>query len=423
MLRSRGNRQQRPSESSDEQHGRSGYYGGGNNGSSSSSYNNNNSNSYGGYPASQSPMAGISSGNDDDNYDPYGKKPKQSRGMFGFGSSSGGQAIKKAPSSGGGYTGYGAPSSSSTTNRNVWDKKSIGSTIKGNPKHSSSSSSTITMIFSIALIVTLALGGATLHYRKAISRIEHELRVVERKMKRFNGNHRFNDNNNELNAENFEEELQQQGQEEEEDDDNEEDGEASNDNSSNTSEEEISNLARNLADLNIEKKKWESRLGSLNHDISALQAQYNHLSNKEIPSYESRISGMETALARQEQMTLSHKDQFINSHKKKNANEDGTIDSSYKSSGGIVPGGPGHAIIQQRALESMESLDDYENYVEEREDALWDKIDILVAKLERESRREAIEWYVYSLVVVIVFVCTYHTMRMVACNVWVVGYV
>lgn len=399
MLRSRGNRQQRPSESSDEQHGRSGYYGGGNN-SSSSSYNNNNSNSYGGYPASQSPMSGISSGNDDDNYDPYGKKQKQSRGMFGFGSSSGGQAIKKAPSSSaGGYAGYGAPSSSSTTNRNVWDKKSIGSTIKGNPKHSSSSSSTITMIFSIALIATLALGGATLHYRKAISRIEHELRVVERKMKRFNGNHRFNDNNNELNAENFEEELQQQGQEEE-DDDNEEDGEASsNDNSSNTSEEEISNLARNLADLNIEKKKWESRLGSLNHDISAIQAQYNHLSNKEIPSYESRISGMETALARQEQMTLSHKDQFINSHKKKNVNEDGTIDSSYKSSGGIVPGGPGHAIIQQRALESMESLDDYENYVEEREDALWDKIDILVAKLERESRREAIEWYVYSLAV------------------------
>ena len=29
-------------------------------------------------------------------------------------------------------------------------------------------------------------------------------------------------------------------------------------------------------------------------------------------------------------------------------------------------------------------LDDYEEYVDDRENALWDKIDVLVAKLERE---------------------------------------
>ena len=38
-------------------------------------------------------------------------------------------------------------------------------------------------------------------------------------------------------------------------------------------------------------------------------------------------------------------------------------------------------------------VDDYEEYVDDRENALWDKIDVLVAKLERESRREAVEWF------------------------------
>jgi hypothetical protein len=40
----------------------------------------------------------------------------------------------------------------------------------------------------------------------------------------------------------------------------------------------------------------------------------------------------------------------------------------------------------------MDSLEDYENYIEDRENALWARIDVLVDKIKKDSRREAIEW-------------------------------
>ena len=66
----------------------------------------------------------------------------------------------------------------------------------------------------IALLITISLGGMTLHYKKAISRMEHELTIVKRRGNRgrHNLNNRFNredEDDSELNRENFEDELDQ----------------------------------------------------------------------------------------------------------------------------------------------------------------------------------------------------------------------
>ena len=68
-------------------------------------------------------------------------------------------------------------------------------------------------------------------------------------------------------------------------------------------------------------------------------------------------------------------------------------DGTTATTGGIVAGGPGHTLNQQREFANMDSIEDYEDYIQRREDALWDKIDILIEKIGRESKREALEWF------------------------------
>jgi hypothetical protein len=60
----------------------------------------------------------------------------------------------------------------------------MGSAIKGHAKSSNNSSSSAMMtIFAMAFLLTVALGGATTHYRKANNRMEHKLMIVKRQMK------------------------------------------------------------------------------------------------------------------------------------------------------------------------------------------------------------------------------------------------
>ena len=189
-------------------------------------------------------------------------------------------------------------------------------------------------------------------------------------------NNRFNredeDGEEELNRENFEDELDQGEDDETEDEQDNEEPPAD--------IKEIAQLSQTLKDLNIESKKWTTRSGTLNSEIQAIESQIKHLQNSAIPNYEKQIEGMKKTLDLEQTKGKEYKMQFVNAH--------------IQSASMIVPGGPGHSKNQAKALNEMESLDDYEQYVEERENALWDKIDVLVAKLERESRREAVEWYV-----------------------------
>ena len=311
MLRSRPNRQQRPSSGSGES---SSQYGSGN----------------------YSPMA-MSSANDD--YDPYGKpstskqKP-QSRGMFGFGTSSGGGAIKKAPNYGGygggssGYTqnNYGAPSNqpnntySNRNTNNVWDKKSIGSTIKGNK---SPATSFPTLIISICIIVLLALSGMTMHYKRAISRTQHELNIVNKRIKHHE---RFKHK---------EPELAYEDERDEEDDNN--------SNEEEDAARELAQLATTLSELQAQNSKWKGRNGSLNTNIQSQLSEIEHLKEKQIPGYQTQISKMKEALVTAQNESKRLKEEFVKAHGKGSGSQ-------------IVPGGPGAAVVQKRTLESMESI-------------------------------------------------------------------
>ena len=313
MLRSRPNRQQRPSSGSGES---SSQYGSGN-----------------------SPMV-MSSANDD--YDPYGKpsaskqKP-QSRGMFGFGTSSGGCAIKKAPnnqygggsyggSSGYGQNNYGAPSNqpnnfSNRNTNNVWDKKSIGSTIKGNK---STATSFPTLIVSICIIVLLSLSGMTMHYKRAIGRTQHELNIVNKRIKHHE---RFKHKE--------EPELAYEDERDEDDEDN--------DSNEEDAARELAQLATTLSELQAENSKWKGRNGSLNTDIKSQLSEIDHLKTKQIPGYQTQISKMKEALSNAQNESKRLKEEFVKAHGKGSGSQ-------------IVPGGPGAAVVQKRTLESMESI-------------------------------------------------------------------
>mmetsp|Transcript_15289 Transcript_15289/g.33151 ORF Transcript_15289/g.33151 Transcript_15289/m.33151 type:complete len:599 (+) Transcript_15289:136-1932(+) len=348
MLRSR-NRQQRASESTDEQQGR-----GGNGGTS---YN------YGGYPSSSSgtgasPMIGIASGADDD-YS-YGGQPKKGggRSRFGFGNG-GGAGAKKAPSGG---------ASSFGNRNNAWDKRSTGGTMKG-PKNNSGTHSAGFILFAVAFILLGVTGGATFHYRRMIGRMEHELLVLKRRGKtnRFHRDHR--------------EELDQDEEEMEEimeiNDEN------KNDNpNDNNQEGDMADMRQKKGDLEGQIRKWETRSTSMENEISQLQTQMDHLQDQEdgdLFMLEKEILKMQSSLVTEVNQGKEYKEQFIAVHK--------------SGTGGIVPGGPGHALVQRKEIERMENIDDYEDYVQRREDALWDKIDLLVEKIGKESRREATEWF------------------------------
>lgn len=342
MLRSRSNRQQRPSESTDERGG----------------------SNYGGYVQSPSSMS-IASGGDDD-YGGYGGGNNNAQQEKKGGSSRWGGSAKKSRSS---------FSNRTTTNNNVWDRKTMGSTIKGHPNNKNSNS-TGWVIFSIAFIVILAMGGATIHYRKAASRLEHEVGIVKRRMKGHHLN-RFHhdddddlfipqDNNNNANNNNNKQEEAADGANDKNDVEQIDDPQL------------LQKIRTQKRNLEAETSQWTARTQNLENEILALQSQIDHLHDDEIASYEAEVTAIQSNIQKEGDMAQHYKQTFVDTHK--------------SGATGIIPGGPGHALVQRREIEKMDSLDDYEDYVQRREDALWDKIDVLVEKLGRESRREAVEW-------------------------------
>lgn len=137
MLRSRGNRAQKASESSDQQADSSG-----------SGY------GYAGYPAA-SPMMGVSRGNDDDE-----------RRSTWTGYNDGG--TKAFPSGGGGAARGRRPSGVGIREGKVPAPKN----------------GTWGIMMSFALILVLFLGGMTFHYSRGIARATQELQALERRNQR-----------------------------------------------------------------------------------------------------------------------------------------------------------------------------------------------------------------------------------------------
>ena len=321
MLRSRGNRQQRPGEQSDS--GGSAYGG---------SYS-----GYGGYGG-----MGVASGADDYSYN-----------RSGSGSSS---TASGRSSAGGGYGGGGVGMSSA-----------YGSNSKSFSRHPPPSngggSSAFPILFAFFSIMILCLGGATYHYQTAIVRVDHEMMVIERKLA-----------SQRRRLDNHPPPVEVEETEDEQDDELDEPDAGSQD-------------TRIIGDLEKEKKElqkdigqWTARVEKLEKDVKSYQQEVGKLEKGDLSDYISQLEKIRSDIEAEVAKANAYKQEFINAHKP-------------VEQGGIIPGGPGQAIVVKREIEKMESLDDYESYVEMREDALWEKIDALVESMSAESRREALEWF------------------------------
>jgi len=313
---------------------------------------------------------GIASGADDD--DCYDRTPSKRNGSgrspFGFGGGGG---------SAGRRTSGGNKGGRSFSNRDVWDKRQGigGVSPRGHGGQGGGGGSVALIVFSVAFVLTALMGGATFHYRRAIDRINHELVIVERQTKG-----RRHLNRNPLNR------FQKEEDDDDEDDDDGEVEEPGNNSNSNdagdgpkVSPQYIADLQTKKRDLEGEFHRWSARHKSTNNEILALKTQAEHLETAELNAYRQQLTSLQTKLTEEETRGKEFKDEFVKTHEEGNS--------------GIVPGGPGHALVQKKEIQGMESLDDYEDYVQRREDALWEKIDMMVEKLGKESEREATEWF------------------------------
>lgn len=129
-----------------------------------------------------------------------------------------------------------------------------------------------------------------------------------------------------------------------------------------------------------EATMWEGKQQKTRNDIAALQSQLDKLRTYEINLQEETLRSLQSQLEVEKRMAKEHKDKFLLTHE------------LYSKADTNRTLGPGHSVLQRRALQKMDSLEDYEKYVEDREQALWKKIDILIEMVKKDSRREAIEW-------------------------------
>jgi len=318
MLRSRPNRQQRPSESSDERQG--GRRGGGSN------TNGNNNYHYGGYPSGSAGPMSISSGADDDD-DEYNKKNKKgsSSGRFGgFGASSVG---KKKFSGGGG-------SPSFTRQSAAYNNNGGGGSSGGGA------------LILMAITILILLSGTTFYYRKMTTRAKAELASLKAQAR--HPHERHYDSNN---------------------DDNRAHAEA------------VTDLKRKQSQLQGELTKATVRNKEMEKEV-VQSTKLSEALEEEFKAHNVQYEKMSRSWNDMANKVKETKQKFIDAH---NHQDDTT--------GGIVPGGPGHTLNQRRELEQMESIEDYEDFVQRREDALWDKIDLLIEKIGKDSKREALEWF------------------------------
>jgi len=273
----------------------------------------------------------ISSGADDD--DDYNKKKKggSSAGRFGgFGVPSVAGGGKKKFSSGGGGSSPSFRTSSAAYNYS----------------NSNSSGGFSGVLILLAIIITILLSGTTFYYRKMTTRAKLELTSLKAQARHPHEHHHDQVNNEDNRAH----------------------------------AEAVANLKKRQSELqgeltkaSVHNKDMENEIVKTHNFAKALE--------EEMKAYNQQYDSMTRSWNELTIQVKEKRQQFIDSHH----HDDPT--------GGIVPGGPGHTLNQKRELEEMESIDDYEEYVQRREDALWDKIDLLIEKIGRDSQREALEWF------------------------------
>ncbi len=142
-------------------------------------------------------------------------------------------------------------------------------------------------------------------------------------------------------------------------------------------EEDEAALQSRAEALLYEIKGWETKVDKARDDVSDILLRVRHLRDDEIVPQEARIQSLEIRYDEEKRMARENRETFLLTHEAKS--REGNL-------------GSGHADLHRMELSKMNSLEDYERYVKDREDVLWKRIDALVHKIERDSRREAMEW-------------------------------
>jgi hypothetical protein len=142
--------------------------------------------------------------------------------------------------------------------------------------------------------------------------------------------------------------------------------------------------------LGLDAAMWESKSAEAKDAVYALVSQIDRLRNDEIQLREGTLRILRSQLEEELRLAGEYRDEFLKTHERTSGEIAGGRTGGVNNDG--IAFGPGHTVKNRREIRKMDSLEDYEKYIEDREDALWMKIDILVDKIKKDSRREAIEW-------------------------------
>ena len=154
--------------------------------------------------------------------------------------------------------------------------------------------------------------------------------------------------------------------------------------------EENARLRSRKRALEGEAWMWGGKVAEAGEAVSSLGRRIDALRNGDegMRAMEGTLEGLRRRLDEELRLAGEYRDEFLKTHERTS----GEIAGGRSGGNNGTALGPGHVVKSRREIQKMDSLEDYENYIEEREDALWVRIDALEDKIKKDSRREAIEW-------------------------------
>ena len=147
-----------------------------------------------------------------------------------------------------------------------------------------------------------------------------------------------------------------------------------------------------------EARELQSKLHSLAETQSHLQASLHEFTSHTIPKLQSEMKGIEHQIdvARRENASRQNQLDALRLQHQQRTEEIAGIKRQFeekhqKDGQMVIPSG------EDKIAVGLESLEDLEDYVEERETTLWTKIEGLIERLKLQSRAEVVQWWVLLL--------------------------
>jgi len=217
-------------------------------------------------------------------------------------------------------------------------------------------------ILLLALIALIAcFGVASYHYTRAVSRLETKIMVANNQAEIIVANQNRAMGRRDL----------VEGEEEEDDDDDLPERPAP------VAEVELvaerDRLRDEIARVDSLIKRRETEIAGANRQIKMMQE------HKDLADLDNQVANVQNMIAHEKALARGHKRTFLETLRQRGSP--------------LISGGPGQALAARREVERMESLEDYEGFVQRRESALWTKVDLLARSLSEEAGREVVEWF------------------------------